>query len=359
MSRLPTLPSRTEVITAHRASGGQVAAVWPVHHDRALLRAHGVLPVEVWGPPGADPTGGDAHLQAYTCSIIRRSLGFLLSGGLEVADHLLVPHACDSLQGLGSVLQGFIQPRQPVHTLYLPRSRGEAAVRYLADELRALGAALVAHGATAPTDAALHDAITREELSDALAARLLAERPALSNAKLYALLRAREYVPAEVWSPVAREALAHGDDRPDGVPVVLSGVVPEPRNLLSALDDAGAVVVGDDTLCVGRRLYPASGRPDPYERMAHRLLHAPPDITTGASLVDRAAHITRLVERTKARAVVFWEVKSCEPEQFGLPHLRAALDTAGVPSVVLEVDVGAPLPHQALTRVEALLEVAE
>jgi len=89
------------------------AAVYPIHHPRALWPAFGILPEEVWGPPGVDTGPGDAHLQAYTCDIIRNGLSFLLSGGLDETDLVVVPHGCDSLQGLGSVLLDFVRSHKP------------------------------------------------------------------------------------------------------------------------------------------------------------------------------------------------------------------------------------------------------
>ena len=68
-------PKRRQVIDGHRNEGGRIAAVFPIHYPRALFRATGVLPVEVWGPPGLDSSLGDAHLQAYTCAIVRNGLG--------------------------------------------------------------------------------------------------------------------------------------------------------------------------------------------------------------------------------------------------------------------------------------------
>src|SRR5512146_246984 len=92
------IPGRKAVSAAHTARGGRVAAVFPIHYPRSLLRAFGVLPVEVWGPPRTPTTLGAAHLQAYTCSVVRGGLSFLLGGGLDEADMVLVPHTCDSLQ---------------------------------------------------------------------------------------------------------------------------------------------------------------------------------------------------------------------------------------------------------------------
>src|SRR5512143_3353532 len=97
------IPHRLAVAHAHKERGGLVAAVFPIHYPRALLRAFDILPVEVWGPPKLDSSLGAAHVQPYICSIVRNALSFVLSGGLDVTDFLIVPHACDSLQGLGSV----------------------------------------------------------------------------------------------------------------------------------------------------------------------------------------------------------------------------------------------------------------
>ncbi len=110
------IPSRSTTVAAWREQGGGLAAVFPIHHPRPLWRAYGLLPVEVWGPPVTDTSRGDARLQAYTCSIVRCGLAFLEGGGLDDADVIVVPHACDSLQGLGSMLLDFAPPKQPVLT---------------------------------------------------------------------------------------------------------------------------------------------------------------------------------------------------------------------------------------------------
>ncbi|MBM4372046.1 MAG: 2-hydroxyacyl-CoA dehydratase, partial [Deltaproteobacteria bacterium] len=104
------IPGRMDTIRTFRAAGGLIAAVTPIHDPRALLRSHGVLPVEVWGPPRTDTAAGDARLQAYTCSIVRCALAFFQEGGLDPVDLLVMPHACDSLQGLASVMQKFVAP---------------------------------------------------------------------------------------------------------------------------------------------------------------------------------------------------------------------------------------------------------
>lgn len=130
------IPQRKAVIQAFQEQGGHIAAVLPIHPPRALLRAFNFLPVEVWGPPRIHSSPGAVHLQAYVCSIVRNALSFILSGGLDVVDIIVVPHACDSLQGLGSLLLDFNQPKMPVIPFYQPRGRRSCDLEFLAPPLR-------------------------------------------------------------------------------------------------------------------------------------------------------------------------------------------------------------------------------
>lgn len=354
------LPSRTETIRAWKKTGGGIAAVLPIHYPRALLRAFGLLPVEVWGPPQVNAAYSAAHLQPYVCSIVGNALSFLYSGGLDVADVIVVPHACDSLQGLGSVLLDFVRPRQPVFPFYLPRGRRESDLQFLADECRALYRGLAEVTGRSPSDDDLMESIRREEIADHLLAELHRQRPTLplSNRPFYHLVRAREYLPAEAFAELARAALdLPAADPGDGVPILLSGIVPEPMALLDALTEMNAVVVADDLACCGRRLYPAGSTDDPFRRMAERILNGPPDCTRGSPIAERLQHLIGLARRTGARGVVFYDVKFCEPELFDLPLLRKGLQEAGLPSVTIEVDLNEPLSHQTLTRIEAFLEM--
>jgi benzoyl-CoA reductase/2-hydroxyglutaryl-CoA dehydratase subunit BcrC/BadD/HgdB len=358
-----TIPSRRATIEAHQARDGRIAAVFPIHYPRALFRAFDLLPVEVWGPPAVDPGLGASHIQSYVCSIVRNGLAFLLGGGLDVADVVVVPHACDSLQGLGSILLDFLRPQSAVLPLYLPRGRREADLEFLTRELRAAHRQLEAAIGRTPTPQALSDAIRREETADAHLAELHRQRShlGLSNTGFYRLVRSREYLPAETFATLAQNALAHaGPPHPDlAIPVLLSGIVPEPMALLDALTELGAQVVGDDLAACGRRLYPPGRSDEPFRRMAERIIHAPPDPTRGSPIQERARHLLDLVNRTGARGVIFHEVKFCEPELFDLPFLRQELQRSGIPSVIIEVDLNDPLSQQVLTRIGAFLEMLQ
>lgn len=353
-------PRRSSVALAQKERGGYVAGVLPIHFPRALLRSFDILPMEVWGPPGVDATYGAAHLQAYVCSIVRNALSFHQSSGLEVADLLLVPHACDSLQGFGSILIDFIPSSQPVLTLYLPRSGAQGAHQFLAQELRSLYGKLQQITDKAPSDDDLMGCIQEEEVADQLLAQLFRERRSLplTDLALYRLARSREFLPTPEFSERIHSVLGLRPPEEElRIPIILSGIVPEPMSLFEAIAELGGVVVADDLACCGRRLYPPGKANDPYRRMAERLLGGPPDPTLGCPIGERLRHFSSLIKDTKARGIIFYEVKFCEPELFDLPLLRRGLSDLGIPSVVIEMDLNDPLSQQTQTRIEALLEM--
>jgi benzoyl-CoA reductase/2-hydroxyglutaryl-CoA dehydratase subunit BcrC/BadD/HgdB len=129
--------------------------------------------------------------------------------------------------------------------------------------------------------------------------------------------------------------------------------------IFDTLTEFGAAVVGDDLASCGRRVYPSSTRQDPFERMAERILQAPPDPTRGNSISLRRDYMLDMAKRMGASGVVFYIVKFCEPELFDIPILRQELKAAGLASILIEVDLNTRLSQQIHTRLAAFLEMLQ
>jgi benzoyl-CoA reductase/2-hydroxyglutaryl-CoA dehydratase subunit BcrC/BadD/HgdB len=357
---LISISSRSEIIQTQLQRGGKVAAVLPIHYPRALFRAFDILPVELWGPPNVASFEGGTHVQPYICSIVRNAISFLQSGGLELVDLVVVPHACDSLQGLGSILLDFIQPHQSVLPLYMPRSTDEGAIRFFANELMTLSNQLEKLTGRSPSEETLMKCIEQDEIADGFLIKLVNQRDQLdlSDLSFFQVLRSREYLPAEEFSEHARSILDQSSQpNRQGIPILLSGIVPEPMSIFQAIEELGGMVVADDLACCGRRLYPPGTQNEPYRRMAERILSGPPDWNHGSPIQARLLHLKEKMIWSGARGVLFYNVKFCEPELFDLPDLRRELQAAGFPSVLIEVDINDSLSSQVLTRIEAFLEM--
>ncbi|MEA3333207.1 MAG: 2-hydroxyacyl-CoA dehydratase family protein, partial [Pseudomonadota bacterium] len=245
--------------------------------------------------------------------------------------------------------------------LYLPRGQREEDITFLADEFRSLYTRFSELTGKKPTSEDLLAAIKREEGSDLLLAKLYKSRQqmGLSNLDFYRLVRSREYLPAEHFLTLAEKTLQTGAQPQPGIPIILSGIIPEPMEVLKTVDEMNGQIVADDLAACGRRLYEPGVSPEPFRRMAERILYAPPDPTRGNSIEERVKYLVEMAQNSGAKGIIFYEVKFCEPELFDLPNLRNALKEHGLASIIIEEDINNPLPHQIATRISAFLEMLD
>lgn len=347
-------PGRTETLHLARAQGLKILGALPYHYPRAMVRAHGFHPMEIWAPASARPDAGSVHFQAYACSIVTRGAAFLLEGGFDAVDAVLVPHGCDALQGLGSVMRDFVTDRPPVLTLYAPRTRRGVDLDYLVAEYQRLGDDLVAAGGRVPTEADWAQAFAAELAADEAMRGLYARRATVGDRDFYATVRAREYLLPEDFVELA--ARVPGREPKRSIPIVLSGIAADPLDVLDVINEAGAHVVSDDLSTGSRRILPEVADPDPWRRLAHAYLSGPIDPTRADPIAERVRRLRDLATESSARGVLILAPPFCEPEQFYLPALRKGLD---VPLLYLEHESGTDIDGQVTGRIEAFVETLE
>jgi benzoyl-CoA reductase/2-hydroxyglutaryl-CoA dehydratase subunit BcrC/BadD/HgdB len=353
----PDLPRREDVLQRMREGGRRIIAVLPFHYPRALLRACGFHPMEIWGPTKITANRDDHHFQEYACAIVRNATQFLQTDLEGRVDAILVPHTCDSLQGMASVLQGFARTA-PVLTLYLPRGRRDSDHAFARAELGRLAGQLSAISGVAPTPAQLHAAIDAEDQAMKASADAAAQRRRfdVGDRTFFTLLRSREYLPPDMFmQAIARLPVREAPDPRPGI--FLSGIVPEPMSLFDLLNDEGVIVVGDDLACGSRRLYARCSHEDPLERLAMQMLSMAPEPTVSPPIGERNAHLLGRLRESGARGLIVYDVKFCEPEAFYLPLLVQAVKAAGMACLHVEVELEEHLAEQVQTRISAFLEI--
>jgi benzoyl-CoA reductase/2-hydroxyglutaryl-CoA dehydratase subunit BcrC/BadD/HgdB len=75
-------------------TGGKIIGHFCSYTPVEIIAAAGALPFRIFG--SADNVfKSDAHLQAYSCSLVRGALGDALSGRLDFLDGTVFPHTCD------------------------------------------------------------------------------------------------------------------------------------------------------------------------------------------------------------------------------------------------------------------------
>ena len=339
----------------------QSALVFPIHNPRALFRHFDLLPKELWGPPNVKSTSSAAHVQNYVCSIVHHTYSYIHSENMENIACFLVPHTCDSLQGLASQMMDFETGLPPVFSLYLPRGQRASDHEFLAAELRKLAEKMAKRLNKMIDEEKLMQCVLREEKADDLLAMLYESKPslALTDREFYATVRSRGELTAEDFIVKIETILSESQptDQKNSIPIILSGIVPEPPELFDFINSLNAHVAGDDLACGSRRLYQPGQSADPFQRMAESLLSGPPDSTRGHSIRERADHLQNLCRKQAAQGVIFYGMKFCEPELFDIPILTGILKASGIQVLELSTDISDQLSHQNQTRIEAFIEM--
>jgi len=344
-----------------------VLAVLPIQYPKELLTAMDVLAVELWGPPGKVRGPGAGRLQAYVCAVARNAVAFVQAGGTEDVDGFLYPHACDSIQGLATLIPNFGGAGDKPALHYL-NPKGEArpsSRRFLVAELRDLADKIARITGKPLAPERLTWAISLHRDIDALRLRLLEGRARLdlSDRALYDVLRRGEWLWPEDHLSELKEAvtgLAEGGAvKPKGVGLLFSGIVPEPMTIFDELADMGAYVAADDYAAVGRRVVkkPLVLKDDPLETLAWLMFAHPPCPTRATSLATRLTYLDRLVHRSGAVGVVIHTVKFCEPELFDVAGIKSHFGAQNVGVLFLESELEGELSGQTVTRLEAFVEM--
>ncbi len=350
--------TRKQIIESVKKHNNKIAAIFPIHYPKELFKAFNIHPIEVWGPPGMDSTTAKSHLQSYICSVIQSGLSFYLQGGLDIADMIVVPHCCDSLQGLGSILKDFTKQNKPIFTLYIPREQRKSDIDFLKREIKNLFQSIAKMVGYAPSTNEIVRAIEKEEEIDKLLLKAyeIHTKYGTNSYEFYTIIRSREYLTNNLFEKSLKKFINNKHTKSSAKPVVFSGVLPEPMNLLEFIDKIGGVVIDDDFACTKRRIYTAGTSSEPFERMAERIVYSPPDSMKGSSIKARFNFLKNIVEQSQAKGVIFHNIKFCEPENFYHPLLKEHLKNSGVSTLNIEVDINEPLSQSIKIRIQAFLE---
>ncbi len=354
--------ARKEYLVKQKEMGRRLLGVFPAQYPKEVLWAMNLLPVEIWDPP-LESSDANAHLQPYICSVVKQGLELLLQGKADMLDGFLFPHTCDSIQNLASIVNDYLKLEKPCFFFYHPKAPYHVCSKdYYLEQIKGLIAHLEKHfGAMNPV--ALEQSMEKgRRLSDNLleiySLRSKGELFA-SNARFYEVIRQGEYLHPDDFIPLLEEFVqTHRGECKKGLPVILSGVLPNPPEILDILDGMGARVVNDDFLSCSRRLLvPASLEKDPLKALADSYFGMPPCTTKNTPLKERVAYFLEMAKTSGAKGVIFYMVKFCEPELFDIPRVVKALKAYGIATLVIDVELNQGVSGQMNTRVEAFLEM--
>ncbi len=346
--------------------------VYNAYVPEELFVAAGLTPVYVFHQAG-DRGSARAHLPSFACWPGRSLVDQALSGDLDRLVGMAFAQTCDVVQALTDVWRQAM-PDVPVYHVGLPLNLAAPAARpYLIAELEHLRARL-----GNPSDDALRQAVSTYNQTRELVGCLYGRAADLPPSDLYAILRAGHLMPKQAYNQMLSELLDEGftgkwvdwelgsqptryhPEPVEGLPtlnLILVGPHLADPTLYRVIEEAGGRVV-DDLLDVGHRYFstplPLDG--DPLAALADRALANLPTPSKHHPERRRDAYLVDLVDRRQADGVIFARQKFCDPHGFDYVAARSALERAGVPHLLIDLEQ-TPQAGQTRTRLEAFLEM--
>lgn len=397
---------RAELARLKERTGLQAVGYFDSYLPEELIMAHGLIPYRVT-VDGRDDSRSMEHIQGYACPAARNLLDQALRGDLTALDGVLFTRYCDSLRGVFAVWDAERLTPYVDFVRYPTVTTTEAAVQYLAAELREVSARMAVALDAPIDDHRLVEAIAACDQKRALVAQLARRRAtremALSGSDYLGVLIAATTMLPDEFAQELSALLAHppAGEPGDALPVVLSGTTFDNVELAALIEQTGLYLIADD-ISTGSRWYSvrvgergatdsaggaadaaardtappdavravagsaASGAPafapaivaDPWMALARAYLTKPP-CSVKEPAEPRADHLISQVRGSGARGVVFYLTRYCDSEEVEWPYLRDRLAAEGIPAVMIEGEHHSQGFEQVRTRLEAFREQIE
>jgi len=295
---------------------------------------------------------------------MRRALDKALSRQYDYLSGIIQAYTCDAACGVVRVWEENI-PGEIFHSIPLPYNDNADSRLFLRAAIQELIAKMEAIGGRFSDEALEASLLLYGDIRNLVLElyRMRYDwRMPLTASEFLSVILAGFVSPPEEYRSMIGELIAdlRYSSSPctgDAVPVLVSGSLIEEPAVLDILEQSGGKVVADD-LCTGlRNFQPPSGEgSDAIERLIDRYMNRFP-CPARSRATDRAALLAELVERSRARGVVFVFQKFCTPHLADHPFLVEDLKKRGIPSIMIEMDETGANEGQLRTRFEAFFEM--
>ena len=329
-----------------------------------LIHAAGALPFRLMGTP-IKMSHAQAHLPPNCCHFVKSSLESLLQGELDFLKGIIFSHTCDTMQGLADIWA--LQERLPLQfNLMMPsRLDSELSRTFLKAEIERFKKFLETNvGEITPQSLKASIQLfnhIRGKLREIYTHRAKWHTQ-ISGSDFARIIRAGYLMDRQRYLQLLDDLLNALPEKTGGsgnlVPVFLAGNMTHSDSYFSFIEEAGAIVVQDD-LCSGTRFLRLMVPEDtePIEGLTNRYLTSFLCPTKHQGIQAHIETLLKEVQKSGAKGVIFLLYKYCESHFFDYPDLKHALESKGIPTLLLEVEDPSYSIGQLQIRIQAFVEM--
>ncbi|MCP3954003.1 MAG: 2-hydroxyacyl-CoA dehydratase [Desulfobacterales bacterium] len=346
--------------------GGEVIGTFCSYAPEEIILASGCLGYRIFGTDLAI-SRADAHMQAYSCSLVRGALEEVLAGGLDFLDGTVFPHTCDSIQRLSDIWRMNVTDSFHLDLVMPVKLNTDSARDYMTAVLQKFKQELEAKLEKEISDTDMAAAIQTGNRIRAVMQKIYATRMEfpmiLKGSDIHAMVKAGMVMDRNEFLKLAENLAAQLKQEGAGAAfagkrIVLSGGLCNMPDIYAAIESAGGAIVADD-LCTGSRFFEGiiESKPDPLEAIADRYIGRNVCPAKHAGMRNRGENLVRTVKESGADGVIFLYLKFCDPHGFDYPYLKEMLAEQKIPCLLYEMEEQDSAGGQFQTRCEAFMEM--
>ncbi len=346
-------------------TGGKIVGHFCSYTPEEIITAAGALPFRIFGK-STSISKADAHLQAYSCSLVRGGLEDALAGRLDFLDGTVFPHTCDSIQRLSDIWRLNIKDKFHLDVVLPVKLNTESARSYMIDVLDKFKTELQSALSTQISDEQLKSTVRTYNRIRSGLARLYALRRsnplAVGSSDVHTIFKASMIMDRNDFRIALEDfldALETGESLPDDRKrLVLTGGLCNMPDIYQVIEASGGLVVWDD-FCTGARYFEGviDDRGDILESIADRYLTRVVCPAKHSGIHNRGDYLLKQVKEQAAQGVIFVFLKFCDPHAFDYPYMKTMLENEGIPHLMLEIEDQVASEGQLRTRCEAFIEM--
>lgn len=346
-------------------TGRKVVGYFCTYMPEEIAYAAGLLTVRVIS--GTEPPAlVERYMPSWTCPFSRGCLNEAIAGRYDYLDGLVFPFTCFHMHSAFHYWAKEI-PIAYSYRMTVPKVLERSGVKaFFVEELRRFKRSLEGLTDRRISDDDLRNGIAILNRSRQLMRQVYelrkADSPPLSGAEAHEMVLSSQVMDKEEHSALVAgwlEVLPTRQDRPPSGPrLMVVGSAVDRTEVIRDIEDQGATVVTDD-LCVGSRYFCNDTRldGDPLLAIADRYLERR-NCPTKAAWDRRYRDILQLARDYRVDGVLVLHQKFCMPHETDYPRLKQLLQEAGLPHLLLELDI--PVPHgQIRSRAQAFVEMLQ
>ncbi len=353
------------VLDAIKSTGKKAVGCFPIYAPEELVYAAGMLPVGMWGGNTKGNLAGK-YLQIFCCSVMKANTEQALRGDYDGLSAVIITAYCDTLKCLMENWKAALPGMKILPMVYAQNRKTASGRQYMKEEFLRIGKELEKVGGTEITDQALKAALDIYDDYRSVMQKFIVKirkYPAVFTPRVrHLLIKAAYFMDKKDYTEKIRQILS-SLPAPEPLPasrhpIILTGLIGEPVEFLDLLQENDFSVVADDLAQESRQFRTIADRNlPPLDRMVERIA-----LQDGCAFLydekkTRGAMLIDMVKQTEAQAVIYCQMKFCDPEEFDYPIVKKELAQAGIPMLYVELEQQMDSMEQLRTRIQTLAEI--